>query len=339
MRELKPILIDKYILAALREDMTSGDITTDSILKDEKAEVNLIAKDKGILAGLDVFKRVFELLDEDVTFEFYFSDGDEVNNKDLVGKIRGRAKAILEGERTALNFLQRMSGIATYTKKMVDALDSEHVKILDTRKTTPNMRIFEKYAVTLGGGYNHRYNLSDGIMLKDNHIDAGGGIREAVERVRSLNPFVKKIEVEVENFDQVREALEAKADIIMLDNMEIEEIREACKIINKKAIIECSGNVSLENINSYKDLDIDYISSGAITYSAGVLDLSMKNLKIYWGRYVRSKIKKRRLVKNFIRKSKAYVGRKSGKKVWCNKTGYSPGYSNTQGLWQGHCVN
>ncbi|MDU6743909.1 carboxylating nicotinate-nucleotide diphosphorylase [Peptoniphilus harei] len=281
MRELKPILIDKYILAALREDMTSGDITTDSILKDEKAEVNLIAKDKGILAGLDVFKRVFELLDEDVTFEFYFSDGDEVNNKDLVGKIRGRAKTILEGERTALNFLQRMSGIATYTKKMVDALDSEHVKILDTRKTTPNMRIFEKYAVTLGGGYNHRYNLSDGIMLKDNHIDAGGGIREAVEKVRSLNPFVKKIEVEVENFDQVREALEAKADIIMLDNMEIEEIREACKIINKRAIIECSGNVSLENINSYKDLDIDYISSGAITYSAGVLDLSMKNLKIY----------------------------------------------------------
>ena len=281
MRELKPILIDKYILAALSEDMTSGDITTDSILKDEKAEVNLIAKDKGILAGLDVFKRVFELLDEDVTFEFYFSDGDEVNNKDLVGKISGRAKAILEGERTALNFLQRMSGIATYTKKMVDALDSEHVKILDTRKTTPNMRIFEKYAVTLGGGYNHRYNLSDGIMLKDNHIDAGGGIREAVEKVKSLNPFVKKIEVEVENFDQVREALEAKADIIMLDNMEIEEIREACKIINKRAIIECSGNVSLENINSYKDLDIDYISSGAITYSAGVLDLSMKNLKIY----------------------------------------------------------
>lgn len=281
MKELKPILIDKYILAALREDMTSGDITTDSILKDEKAEVNLIAKDKGILAGLDVFKRVFEILDEDVTFEFYFSDGDEVNNKDLVGKISGRAKAILEGERTALNFLQRMSGIATYTKKMVDALDSEHVKILDTRKTTPNMRIFEKYAVTLGGGYNHRYNLSDGIMLKDNHIDAGGGIREAVEKVRSINPFVKKIEVEVENFDQVREALEAKADIIMLDNMEIEEIREACKIINKRAIIECSGNVSLENINSYKDLAIDYISSGAITYSAGVLDLSMKNLKIY----------------------------------------------------------
>ena len=281
MRELKPILIDKYILAALSEDMTSGDITTDSILKDEKAEVNLIAKDKGILAGLDVFKRVFEILDEDVTFEFYFSDGDEVNNKDLIGKIRGRAKAILEGERTALNFLQRMSGIATYTKKMVDALDSEHVKILDTRKTTPNMRIFEKYAVTLGGGYNHRYNLSDGIMLKDNHIDAAGGIREAVEKVRSLNPFVKKIEVEVENFDQVREALEAKADIIMLDNMDIEEIREACKIINKRAIIECSGNVSLENINSYKDLDIDYISSGAITYSAGVLDLSMKNLKIY----------------------------------------------------------
>lgn len=281
MRELNPILIDKYILAALQEDMTSGDITTDAILRDERAEVDLRAKDKGILAGLDVFKRVFEILDEDVSFEFYFSDGDEVNNKDLIGKISGRAKAILEGERTALNFLQRMSGIATYTKKMVDALDSDHVKILDTRKTTPNMRVFEKYAVTLGGAYNHRYNLSDGIMLKDNHIDAAGGIREAVEKVRSLNPFVKKIEVEVENFDQVREALEAKADIIMLDNMDIEEIKEACKIINKRAIIECSGNISLENINSYRDLDIDYISSGAITYSAGVLDLSMKNLKIY----------------------------------------------------------
>jgi len=281
MRELKPILIDKYILAALREDMTSGDITTDAILRDERAEVNLIAKDKGILVGLDVFKRVFEILDEGVTFEFYFSDGDQVNNKDLIGKISGSAKSILEGERTALNFLQRMSGIATYTKKMVDALDSDHVKILDTRKTTPNMRVFEKYAVTLGGGYNHRYNLSDGIMLKDNHIDAAGGITSAVEQVRSLNPFVKKIEVEVENFDQVREALEAKADIIMLDNMDIEEIKEACKIINKKAIIECSGNVKLENINSYRDLDIDYISSGAITYGAGVLDLSMKNLKIY----------------------------------------------------------
>ncbi|MDU5807342.1 MAG: carboxylating nicotinate-nucleotide diphosphorylase [Peptoniphilus harei] len=281
MRELKPILIDKYIMAALREDMTSGDITTDSILKDERAKVNLRAKDSGILAGLDVFKRVFEVLDQDVAFEFYFSDGDEVNNKDLIGKISGRAKAILEGERTALNFLQRMSGIATYTKKMVDALDSDRVKILDTRKTTPNMRIFEKYAVTLGGGYNHRYNLSDGIMLKDNHIDAAGGIREAVEKVRRINPFVKKIEVEVENFDQVREALEAKADIIMLDNMDIEEIKEACKIINKRAIIECSGNISLENINSYRDLDIDYISSGAITYGAGVLDLSMKNLKIY----------------------------------------------------------
>lgn len=281
MRELKPILIDKYILAALKEDMTSGDITTDAILKDERAEVDLRAKDKGILAGLDVFKRVFEILDEEVSFEFYFSDGDQVNNKDLIGKISGSAKSILEGERTALNFLQRMSGIATYTKKMVDALDSDHVKILDTRKTTPNMRVFEKYAVTLGGGYNHRYNLSDGIMLKDNHIDAAGGITSAVEQVRSLNPFVKKIEVEVENFDQVREALEAKADIIMLDNMDIEEIKEACKIINKEAIIECSGNIKLENINSYRDLDIDYISSGAITYGAGVLDLSMKNLKIY----------------------------------------------------------
>ena len=168
---------------------------------------------------------------------------------------------------------------------MVHALGSCHVKILDTRKTTPNMRIFEKYAITLGGAYNHRYNLSDGIMIKDNHIDAAGGIRNAVERVRSANPFVKKIEVEVENFDQIKEALDAKADIIMLDNMEIEDIKKACKIINKRAIIECSGNISLENIKNYRDLDIDYISSGSITYNAGVLDFSMKNLKIYWGRY------------------------------------------------------
>lgn len=300
MRELKPIVIDKYIISALREDMTSGDITTDAILKDEKGEVSLISKDRGIIAGLDVFKRVFEILDEDATFEFNFSDGDEVNNSDLVGTIRAKARAILEGERTALNYLQRMSGIATYTKKMVASLNSDSVKILDTRKTTPGMRIFEKYAVTLGGAYNHRYNLSDGIMIKDNHIDAAGGIKNAIEKVRSLNPFVKKIEVEVENLDEAKEALEAKADIIMLDNMNIEEIKEAAKLIDKRAIIECSGNISLENINDYKDLDIDYISSGAITYQAGVLDLSMKNLKIYWGRYEGTKNTKRWPIKIFI---------------------------------------
>lgn len=281
MRELKPIVIDKFIICALREDMTNGDITTDAILKDEMAEVSLFSRDRGIIAGLDVFKRVFEILDEDASFEFNFSDGDEVNKFELIGKIKAKARAILEGERTALNYLQRMSGIATYTRKIVDTLDSDSVKILDTRKTTPGMRIFEKYAVTLGGAYNHRYNLSDGIMVKDNHIDAAGGIKNAVEKVRRVNPFVKKIEVEVENFDELKEALEAKADIIMLDNMKISEIKEACKIINKRAIIECSGNISLENINNYKNLDIDYISSGAITYKAGVLDLSMKNLKIY----------------------------------------------------------
>lgn len=281
MKKLNPFLIDKYIISALREDMNSGDITTDSILKNENAQINLIAKDKGIIGGLDVFERVFEIIDPNSYFEFNFSDGDEVNKSDLIGTIDAKASAILKAERTALNFLQRMSGIATYTKKMVTALDSCHVKILDTRKTTPNMRIFEKYAITLGGAYNHRYNLSDGIMIKDNHIDAAGGIRNAVERVRSANPFVKKIEVEVENFDQIKEALDAKADIIMLDNMEIEDIKKACKIINKRAIIECSGNISLENIKNYRDLDIDYISSGSITYNAGVLDLSMKNLKIY----------------------------------------------------------
>lgn len=281
MKKLNPFLIDKYIISALKEDMNSGDITTDSILKNENAQINLIAKDKGIIGGLDVFERVFEIIDSNSYFEFNFSDGDEVNKSDLIGTIDAKASAILKAERTALNFLQRMSGIATYTKKMVTALGSCHVKILDTRKTTPNMRIFEKYAITLGGAYNHRYNLSDGIMIKDNHIDAAGGIRNAVERVRSANPFVKKIEVEVENFDQIKEALDAKADIIMLDNMEIEDIKKACKIINKRAIIECSGNISLENIKNYRDLDIDYISSGSITYNAGVLDLSMKNLKIY----------------------------------------------------------
>lgn len=281
MKKLNPFLIDKYIICALKEDMNCGDITTDSILKNENAQINLIAKDKGIIAGLDVFERVFEIIDSNSYFEFNFSDGDEVNKSDLIGTIDAKASAILKAERTALNFLQRMSGIATYTKKMVTALGSCHVKILDTRKTTPNMRIFEKYAITLGGAYNHRYNLSDGIMIKDNHIDAAGGIRNAVERVRSANPFVKKIEVEVENFDQIKEALDAKADIIMLDNMDIEDIKKACKIINKRAIIECSGNISLENIKNYRDLDIDYISSGSITYNAGVLDLSMKNLKIY----------------------------------------------------------
>lgn len=281
MKKLNPFLIDKYIISALKEDMNSGDITTDSILKNENAQINLIAKDNGIIAGLDVFERVFEIIDSNSYFEFNFSDGDEVNKSDLIGTIDAKASAILKAERTALNFLQRMSGIATYTKKMVHALGSCHVKILDTRKTTPNMRIFEKYAITLGGAYNHRYNLSDGIMIKDNHIDAAGGIRNAVERVRSANPFVKKIEVEVENFDQIKEALDAKADIIMLDNMDIEDIKKACKIINKRAIIECSGNISLQNIKNYRDLDIDYISSGSITYNAGVLDLSMKNLKIY----------------------------------------------------------
>lgn len=283
LRKIDKFQIDNSIRMALKEDITSEDISTNAIYKNYRmAEISLYSKEDGILAGLDVFKRVFELfelLDNSVEFTEYKKDGDKVLNKDLILKIRADVKTILSAERTALNYLQRMSGIATYTRKMVEALDDKNILLLDTRKTTPNMRIFEKYAVRVGGGYNHRYNLSDAIMLKDNHINAAGSITEAIKLAREYSPFIKKIEVEVEDLKGVEEAVAAGADIIMLDNMDIETTKKAIKIINKKAIIECSGNIDITNINRFKGLEIDYVSSGAITHSAKILDLSLKNLR------------------------------------------------------------
>ncbi|MDC7955137.1 carboxylating nicotinate-nucleotide diphosphorylase [Fusobacterium simiae] len=280
LRKLDKFQIDDSIRAALKEDITSEDISTNAIYKNNRlAEISLYSKEDGILAGLDVFKRVFELLDSSVKFTEYKKDGDKVLNKDLILKIKADVKVILSSERVALNYLQRMSGIATYTRKMIEVLDDENILLLDTRKTTPNMRIFEKYAVKVGGGHNHRYNLSDAIMLKDNHINAAGSITEAIKLAREYSPFIKKIEIEVEDLKGVEEAVKAGVDIIMLDNMDIETIKKAIKIINEKAIIECSGNIDITNINRYKGLKIDYISSGAITHSAKILDLSLKNLR------------------------------------------------------------
>lgn len=283
LRKIDKFQMDDSIRMALKEDITSEDISTNAIYKNYRmAEISLYSKEDGILAGLDVFKRVFELfelLDNSVEFTEYKKDGDKVLNKDLILKIRADVKTILSAERTALNYLQRMSGIATYTRKMVEALDDKNILLLDTRKTTPNMRIFEKYAVRVGGGYNHRYNLSDAIMLKDNHINAAGSITEAIKLAKEYSPFIKKIEVEVEDLKGVEEAVAAGADIIMLDNMDIETTKKAIKIINKKAIIECSGNIDITNINRFKGLEIDYVSSGAITHSAKILDLSLKNLR------------------------------------------------------------
>lgn len=280
LRKIDKFQMDESIRLALKEDITSEDISTNAVYKNDRlAEISLYSKEEGVLAGIDVFKRVFELLDNSVEFTEYKKDGDNLLNKDLILKIRADVKTILSAERTALNYLQRMSGIATYTRKMLEALDDKNIKLLDTRKTTPNMRIFEKYSVRVGGGYNHRYNLSDAIMLKDNHIDAAGSITEAIKLAREYSPFIKKIEIEVEDLKGVEEAVKAGADIIMLDNMDIETTKEAIKIINKQAIIECSGNVDITNINRFKGLEIDYISSGAITHSAKILDLSLKNLR------------------------------------------------------------
>ena len=280
LRKIDKFQMDESIRLALKEDITSEDISTNAVYKNDRlAEISLFSKEEGVLAGIDVFKRVFELLDNSVEFTEYKKDGDNLLNKDLILKIRANVKTILSAERTALNYLQRMSGIATYTRKMLEALDDKNIKLLDTRKTTPNMRIFEKYSVRVGGGYNHRYNLSDAIMLKDNHIDAAGSITEAIKLAREYSPFIKKIEIEVEDLKGVEEAVKAGADIIMLDNMDIETTKEAIKIINKQAIIECSGNVDITNINRFKGLEIDYISSGAITHSAKILDLSLKNLR------------------------------------------------------------
>ena len=270
---------DNLILSALQEDITSEDITTNSVMPQyQLGEVELICKEDGIVAGLDVFKRVFELLDEKTEFDFSCKDGDAVKNGQKLGTVKGDIRVLLSGERTALNYLQRMSGIATYTRKIADLLEGTDTKLLDTRKTTPNMRVFEKYAVKVGGGCNHRYNLSDGILLKDNHIGAAGGVKEAVTMAKEYAPFVRKIEVEVENLDMLREALEAGADIIMLDNMSVEEMKEAVKLCEGKAETECSGNVTKENVARLVDIGVDYISSGALTHSSPILDLSLKNL-------------------------------------------------------------
>jgi len=272
------LIIDNLIINAIKEDLPQNDITTEFIIKDEcNCSVELIAKQNGIIAGLLVFERVFKILGE-VNIEFLKCDGDAVIKGECIAKIRGKTKHILTGERTALNYLQRMSGIATLTKTYVDKLLGSGVKILDTRKTTPNMRIFEKYAVKIGGGCNHRDNLSDGVLIKENHISAAGGIKEAVNIIRNNVSFVKKIEVETESLEQVNEALEVKADIIMLDNMDVSVMREAVEIINKKALVEASGDITLDNILTVAKCGVDYISVGALTHSYKVLDLSMKNL-------------------------------------------------------------
>ena len=270
---------DELILSALREDITSEDITTNSVMREyQLGEVELICKQDGVIAGLDVFKRTFELLDSKTEVTFTKKDGDTVKNGDKIGVVRGDIRVLLSGERTALNYLQRMSGIATYTRSIADLLKGSKTKLLDTRKTTPNMRVFEKYAVKVGGGYNHRYNLSDGILLKDNHIGAAGGVKEAVQMAKEYAPFVRKIEIEVENLDMLKEALDAGADIIMLDNMSVEDMKEAVKLVRGKAETECSGNVTKENVEKLVDIGVEYISIGALTHSSPILDLSLKNL-------------------------------------------------------------
>lgn len=271
--------VDELILSALREDISSEDVTTNAVMpKGRRGEAQLICKQDGILSGLFVFQRVFELLDQDIEVLLHFQDGDLVRKGELIGTVTGDIRAILSGERTALNYLQRMSGIATYTHSIAMLLEGSKVKLLDTRKTTPNNRIFEKYAVKTGGGYNHRYNLSDGVLLKDNHIGAAGGVKQAVEMAKEYAPFVRKIEIECESLEMVKEAVEAGADIIMLDNMGVDEMREAIAVIGKRAEIECSGNVTKENIERYISLGVDYISSGALTHSAPIMDISLKNL-------------------------------------------------------------
>ena len=270
---------DELIKSALREDITNEDISTNSVMREYRlGEVDLICKQDGVIAGLDVFARVFEILDGNTEISFFCKDGDEVKKGEKLGKIRGDIRVLLSGERTALNFLQRMSGIATYTRSIADLLKGSKTKLLDTRKTTPNMRVFEKYAVKVGGGYNHRYNLSDGILLKDNHIGAAGGVKKAIEMAKEYAPFVRKIEIEVENLDMLKEAIEAGADIIMLDNMSVEDMKEAVRLTAGKAETECSGNVTKENVAKLVDIGVDYISSGALTHSSPILDLSLKNL-------------------------------------------------------------
>jgi len=271
--------VDPWILSALKEDITSEDVSTNSVMPHPQAgEVDLICKEDGIICGLQVFERVFTLLDEKTTVEFLVQDGAEVHKGQLMAKVHGDIRTLLCGERTALNYLQRMSGIATYTHSVAELLKGTGIKLLDTRKTTPNNRIFEKYAVRIGGGNNHRYNLSDGVLLKDNHIGAAGGVKEAIAAAKKYAPFVRKIEVEVESLDMVKEAVEAGADIIMLDNMDTDALKEAIAYIDGRAEIEVSGNVTKENIARLTGLGVDYVSSGALTHSAPILDISLKNL-------------------------------------------------------------
>ena len=270
---------DPLILQALREDISSEDVTTNAIMPEAKmGEAQLICKEDGVIAGLPIFKRTFELLDEATVVDLKVKDGDAVKKGELLAVVKGDIRVLLSGERTALNYLQRMSGIATYTSKVAALLEGSKTKLLDTRKTTPNNRLFEKYAVKVGGGYNHRYNLSDGVLIKDNHIGAAGSVAEAVKRAKDYAPFVRKIEVEVENLEMVKEAVEAGADIIMLDNMSHEQVKEAIAIIDGRAETECSGNITKENVKAISDLGVDYVSSGALTHSAPILDVSLKNL-------------------------------------------------------------
>lgn len=270
---------DPLILSALREDITSEDVSTNSVTPEKQlGEADLICKEDGIICGLEIFARVFTLLDSTTSIEMFAKDGDSVTKGQFLAKVTGDIRTILSGERTALNYLQRMSGIATYTHSVAALLDGTSIKLLDTRKTTPNNRLFEKYAVRVGGGNNHRYNLSDGVLLKDNHIGAAGGVKEAIRMAKDYAPFVRKIEVEVENLDMVKEAVEAGAHIIMLDNMSHDQMQEALNIINGRAEVEISGNVTKENIEKIKDLGVNYISSGALTHSSPILDVSLKNL-------------------------------------------------------------
>lgn len=271
--------VDPLILGALKEDITSEDVSTNAVMPEATmGEVDLICKQDGIICGLNVFKRVFELLDDNMEFEFFCKDGDRVTNGMLMAKVKGDIRTLLSGERTALNYLQRMSGIATYTNEVAALFGDSKTKLLDTRKTTPNNRIFEKYAVTVGGGNNHRYNLSDGVLLKDNHIGAAGGVKEAIQMAKVYAPFVRKIEVEVETLEMVKEAVEAGADIIMLDNMTTDVLKQAIDIIDGRAEVEISGNVTKENVEKYINMGVDFISSGALTHSAPIMDISLKNL-------------------------------------------------------------
>ena len=274
------IVADKYIRLALEEDINSEDVSTNAVMPTyQKGEVQLICKQNGVIAGLGVFERVFQMLDPETEIKFYVTDGDIVENGQLMATLTGDIRVLLSGERTALNYLQRMSGIATYTNEVAKMLEGTKTTLLDTRKTTPCMRVFEKYAVKVGGGKNHRYNLSDGVMLKDNHIGAAGGVKEAIAAAKAYAPFVRKIEVEAETLDMVKEAVDAGADIIMLDNMTPEEMAEAIRIIDGRAETECSGNMTKENIRTITELGVDYVSSGALTHSSPILDISLKNLK------------------------------------------------------------